>query len=79
MAVYLFSHLRHKSKNILLILLISNYLNVRIINYKHDSSQIQMFSLSHCFICLVARLGVKLSSAVYLDPTHLGIKVKLFR
>ena len=37
----------NQSKIILLILLILNYLNVKSINYKYNSSQIQLFSLSH--------------------------------
>ena len=34
----------------------------------HNSSQIQLYSLSHCSICLVAGEGGKLSRPVYLDP-----------
>ena len=45
--------------------------------YIHNSSEIQLFSLSHCSVCLVAGVGGKLSRPVYLAPTHLGIKVKV--
>ena len=37
-------------------------------NYKHNSSQIQLFSLSDCSVCLVAGVGGKLSRPVYLAP-----------
>ena len=35
---------------------------------KHNSSQIQLFSLSDCSVCLVVGVGGKLSRPVYLDP-----------
>ena len=57
-----------------IILLFLNYLIWRCINYKHNSSQIQLFSLSHCFVCLVAGVGGKLSRAVYLAPHPPGHK-----
>ena len=38
------------------------------INYLHNSSQIQLFSFSHWYICLVAGMGGKLSRPVYLAP-----------
>ena len=41
----------YASKIILLILFIFYYLNVKMYKLKHNSSQIQPFSLSHCFIC----------------------------
>ena len=34
----------------------------------HNSSQIQLFSLSNCSIYLVTGVGGKLSRQVYLDP-----------
>ena len=61
----------YQRKVILLILLILNYLIVKmhqLINYKHNSSQIQLFSLSHCSICLVAWVGDKLSRPFYHEP-----------
>ena len=68
--VYLAPHPSgHQSRGIVPILLILNYLNVkRCINNKHNSSQIQMFSLSDCLVCLVVGVGGKLSRPVYLDP-----------
>ena len=54
----------YQSKIILVILLILKYLNVEMYQSKNDSSQIQMFSLSHCFVCLVDGVWGKLSSAV---------------
>ena len=51
---------------------------MRCIYYKHNSSPIQLFSLSDCSVCLVAGVGGKLSRPVYLAPTHLGIKVNFF-
>ena len=39
----------------------------------HNSSQIELFSLSFSFIPLVAGVGGNLSRAVYLAP-HLGIE-----
>ena len=52
-------------------------------HYKDISSKIQLFSLSHCFVWLLAGAGAgggggKLSRAVYLAPINLGIKVKLY-
>ena len=38
------------------------------INYKHNSSQIQLFSLLDCSVYLVTGVGGKLSRPVYLDP-----------
>ena len=35
---------------------------------KHNSSQIQLISLSDCSVCLVVGVGGKLSRPVYLDP-----------
>ena len=35
---------------------------------KHNSSQIQLFSLSDCSVYLVTGVGGKLSRPVYLDP-----------
>ena len=43
----------------------------------HNSSQIQLFSLSDCSVCLVAGMGVSCPGQFILPPTHLGIKVKL--
>ena len=40
----------------------------RCINYKHNSSQIQLFSMLHCSVYLVAGVGGKLSRPVYFDP-----------
>ena len=40
----------------------------RCINYKHNSSQIQLISLSDCSVYLVTGVGGKLSRPVYLDP-----------
>ena len=57
-----------QSKSIVPIILILNYLTVKSINYKHNSSQIQLLSLSDCSVCLVAWVGGKLSRPVYLDP-----------
>ena len=68
----------YQSKIILLILLILNYLNVKMYQLKHNSGHIQLFSLSHSSACLVAGVEGKLSMAFYLAPTHLSIKVKLF-
>ena len=47
------------------------------INCKHNSSQIQLFSLSDCSVCLVAGVGGKLSRPVYLDPHPLGYQSKI--
>ena len=43
----------------------------------HNSSQIQLFSLSHCSVYLVAGVGGKLSRPVYLDPNKPEYKSKL--
>ena len=64
-----------KVKFWMLIPLISNYLNEKTDEFKHNSSQIQLFSLSHCFVCLVAGVGGgKLSGEVYLAPNPLTSK-----
>ena len=47
----------YQSKIILQSFIILNYLNMMIINYKHNSSQIQLFSLSDCSVCLVVGVG----------------------
>ena len=60
--------LGYRSKIILLILLISIYLIVKIVNLKHNSSQIQLISLSDCSVYLVTGVGGKLSRPGYLDP-----------
>ena len=44
----------YQSKIILLILLILNYPNQMCINYKYNSSQIQLFSLLHCSVYFFA-------------------------
>ena len=52
----------------------------RCINYKHNSSQIQLFSLSHCSVYLVAGVGGgggKLSWPVYLAPHLPGYQSKI--
>ena len=41
---------------------------LRCINNKHNSSEIQLFSLSDCSVYLVTGVGGKLSRPVYLDP-----------
>ena len=46
-------------------------------NDKHNSSQIQLFSLSDCSVCLVAGVGGKLSRPVYLAPHPLGYQSKI--
>ena len=46
-------------------------------NYKHNSSKLQLFSLSDCSICLVAGVGGKLSRPVYLDPYPPGYQSKI--
>ena len=51
----------------------------RCIDYKHNSSQIQLFSLSDCSVCLVAGVGGKLSRPVYLDPHPPGYQSKIIR
>ena len=47
------------------------------IYYKHNSSQIQLFSLSDCSVCLVSEVGGKLSRPVYLAPHPLGYQSKI--
>ena len=37
--------------------------------YKHNSSQIQLFSLSHCSVCLVAGVGARCPCQFILTPT----------
>ena len=81
--VYLDPHPpEYQSKIILLSFLILNYLNVMCINYKHNSSEIQLFSLLDCSIYLVTGVvgggGVSCPGQFILTPTHLSIKVKLF-
>ena len=70
--------LGYQSKIILLILLILIYLIVKMYQRKHNSSEIQLISLSDCSLYLVTGVGGKLSGPVYLAPHPLGIKVKLF-
>ena len=41
---------------------------LKCINLKHNSSQIQLISLSDCSAYLVTGVGGKLSRPVYLDP-----------
>ena len=67
----------YQSKSIVPILLILNYLNVKIYKNKHNSSQIQLFSLSDCSVCLVAGVGGKLSRPVNLAPHPLGYQSKI--
>ena len=45
--------------------------------YKHKSSQIQLFSLSDCSVCLVAGVGGMLFRPVYLAPNPLGYQSKI--
>ena len=59
------------------ILLILNYLNVKMYKNKHNSSQIQLFSLSDCSVYLVTGVGGKLSRPVYLAPHPLGYQSKI--
>ena len=67
--VYLAPHpIGYQSKIILLILLILIYLIVKLINLKHNSSQIQLISLWDCSVNLVTGVGGKLSRPVYLAP-----------
>ena len=67
----------YQSKSIVPIRLILNYLNVMMYKNKHNSSQIQLFSLSDCSLCLVAGVGGKLSRPVYLAPHPLGYQSKI--
>ena len=69
--------LGYQSKIILLILLILNYLNVKMYQYKHNSSHIQLFSLSQCSVYLVTGVGGKLSRPVYLAHHPLGYQSKI--
>ena len=48
-----------------------------VVSFNHNSSQIELFSLSFGLIPLVAGLGGKLSKAVYLTPTWV-MRVKIF-
>ena len=68
----------YQSKTVLLILLILNYLNVMMyqLHTKFKSNSAVCFVALFCI--LSCRGGGKLSRPVYFDPTHLGIKVKLF-
>ena len=50
---------------------------LRCINNKHNSSQIQLLSLSDFSVCLVAGVGGKLSRPVYLAPHPLGYRSKI--
>ena len=50
---------------------------MKIYQFKHNSSQIQLFSLSDCFVYLVAGVGGKLSRPVCLDPRPLGYQIKI--
>ena len=47
------------------------------INYKHNSSEIQLFSLSDCSVYLVTGVGGKLSRPVYLASHPLGYHSKI--
>ena len=67
----------YQSKSIVHILLILNYLNVKMYKNIHNSSQIQLFSLSDCSLCLVAGVGGKLSRPVYLAPHPVGYQSKI--
>ena len=58
----------YQSKSIVPIILILNYLIVMMYQFKHNSSEIQLFSLSDCSVFLVTGVGGKLSRPVYLDP-----------
>ena len=49
----------------------------RCINYKHNSSPIQLFSLSDGSVYLVVGVGGKLSRPVYLDPHPPGYESKI--
>ena len=62
---------------ILLILLILNYLIVKMYQFKHNSSEIQLFSLSDCSVYLVAGVGGKLSWPAYLAPHPPGYQSKI--
>ena len=54
---------------LMLISLVSNFLYIKLYHlYNHNSSQIELFSLSFVLIPLVAGVGGKLSRAVYLAP-----------
>ena len=59
----------YQSKSIVPIMLILNYLIVKMYQLKkHNSSEIQLFSLSDCSVYLVTGRGGKLSRPVYLEP-----------
>ena len=47
-------------------------------NLKHNSSQIQLISLSDCSVYLVTGVGGKLSRPVYLDPHPPEYQSKMF-
>ena len=47
------------------------------INYEHNLSPIQLFSLSDCSVCLVAGAGGKLSRPVDLAPHPPGYQSKI--
>ena len=49
----------------------------RCINNKHNSSQIQLFSLSDCSVCLVVGVRGKLSRPDYLALHPLGYQSKI--
>ena len=76
--VYLDPHPpEYQSKIFLLSFLILNYLNVMMYQLlSYNSSQIQLFSLSDCSVCLVAGVGGKLSRPVYLAPHPPGHQSK---
>ena len=50
---------------------------LRYINFKNSTSQFELFSLSHYFVCLVAGVGAKLSGAVYRAPYPPGYGSKI--
>ena len=76
--VYLDPHPpEYQSEIFLLSFLILNYLNVMMYHYKHNSSEIQLFSLSDCSVFLVSGVGGKLSRPVYLAPHPLGYQSKI--
>ena len=78
MPVYLVPHPPgYQSKIILLSFLILSIWMWWCIHYKHTSSQIQLFSLSDCFVCLVVGVGGKLSRPVYLAPHQTGYQSKI--
>ena len=62
-----------KVKFSILIPLISNYLNVIFINYNHNSIQIELFSLAHSFIRLVAGVG-EICSGSFIPHLHKKVR-----